>query len=70
MKASIINTTIPGVQEHFLTIPQAAKELGLPVSTLRRAVKSGLVPHHRPFSSRIRVLVSEVCAAINASEEG
>lgn len=30
----------------FMTIPQAAQELGVPVSTLRRAVNAGAA---RPF---------------------
>lgn len=54
----------------FLSIPQAAEQLGIPVSTLRRAVNAGTVPAHRPFSRRIRVRVSEIVAAIEAQGEG
>lgn len=50
--------------ESYLSIPAAARALGVPVSTLRRAVNAGLLPYHRPFSSRRRVLLSEVRAAM------
>lgn len=46
--------------EPYLTIPDAARKLGVPASTLRRAVNSGLLRHHTPFSSRRRILLSEV----------
>ena len=57
------------VAEGYLTIPQAADRLGIPTSTLRRAVNKGLVPFHRPFSQRIRVRLTEVVAAIEAKGE-
>lgn len=44
-----------GHTEKLLTIPQAARELGIPVSTLRRAVNAGEIPSHRPFNQRVRV---------------
>lgn len=56
--------------EPLHTIPAAAKLLGIPVPTLRRAVNSGLVPAHRPFSSRIRLRLSEVISAIEEHREG
>lgn len=62
-------TTPPGSIEPLRTIPQAARQLGLPVSTLRRAVNAGLVPTYHPFSSRARVRLSEVTAAIDAHGE-
>ena len=54
----------------YLTVPQAADELGLPVSTLRRAVNCGLVPSYRPFGQRIRVCLSEVVAVIASTQNG
>ena len=62
--------THTGSSEPFLTLPRAAKELGLPISLLRRAAKSGLLPTHQPFSTRTRVLLSEIRAAIEATQTG
>lgn len=56
--------------EPYLSIPSAAHALGVPVSTLRRAINAGLLPYHRPFSSRRRVLLSEVRAAMASYTEG
>lgn len=56
--------------ELYLSIPAAARILGVPRYTLRRAVNAGLVPHHMPFSSRRRVLLSEVRAAMAAYAQG
>ncbi|WP_298558636.1 helix-turn-helix domain-containing protein [uncultured Aliiroseovarius sp.] len=56
--------------EEFLTIPQAAKRLGIPTTTLRRAVKSSLVPSYRPLGQRVRVRLSEIIAAIEAQKVG
>lgn len=56
--------------EPYLTIPIAAKVIGVPVSTLRRAVNAGLLPYHTPFSSRRRVLLSEVRAAMASYHKG
>lgn len=58
------------VAEDYLTIPQAADRLGIPTSTLRRAVNKGLVPFHRPFNQRIRVRLSEIIAVIEAQQVG
>jgi len=63
-------TKISGSREPYFTLPQAAKELGLPISLLRRAANSGLLPTHQPFSTRTRVLLSEVNAAIEAAQTG
>jgi len=46
--------------EPFVTIPTAAKALGLKCYALRRAVNAGLIPSYRPFGKRIYVRVSEV----------
>ena len=56
--------------EPFLTLQQAAKELGVHVWALRRAVKSGAIPAYQPFNGRKLVRLSEVVAAINASKTG
>jgi excisionase family DNA binding protein len=56
--------------EPFLTLQQAAKELGLHVWALRRAVKSGAIPAYQPFNGRKLVRLSEVVSAINASKIG
>ncbi len=50
--------------EQFHTIPKAAKKLGIPVYTLRRAVKHGLVPAHKGLFGRAYVRLSEIEAAI------
>lgn len=56
--------------EPFLTVQQAAKELGVHTWALRRAVKSGAIPAYQPFNGRKLVRLSEVVAAINASKIG
>lgn len=56
--------------ERFLTLQQAAKELGVHSWALRRAVKSGNIPAYRPFNGRKLVRLSEVVAAITASKIG
>ena len=61
---------ISGDQCRYHTLPQAAKALGIPVSTLRRAVNAGLIKCYTPFSSRKRVLLSEVVAAIATHNMG
>ena len=64
------HNNIKGDHGRYHTLPQAAKALGIPVSTLRRAAKAGRIPVYRPFSTRKRVLLSEVVAAIAAHEKG
>lgn len=59
-----------GDDRRFFTLPQAAKALGIPVSTMRRAVNAGLIKTHTPFSTRKRVLLSEVVAAIATHNSG
>jgi len=61
---------IEGLGEPYFTVPHAAEELGLPVSTLRRAVNCGLVPSYRPFGQRVRVCLSEVVAVIASTQNG
>lgn len=61
---------ILGRAERLLTIQQAAKELGVYVWALRRAVKAGTIPAYQPFNRRKLVRLSEVVAAINASKIG
>jgi excisionase family DNA binding protein len=56
--------------EPFLTLQQAAKELGVHVWALRRAVKSRAIPAYQPFNGRKLVRLSEVVQAINASKIG
>lgn len=56
--------------EEFLTIPQAAGLLGIPTTTLRRAVKCGIVPSYRPLGQRVRVRLSEIIAVIEAQKVG
>ncbi|PHR61268.1 MAG: hypothetical protein COA43_04640 [Robiginitomaculum sp.] len=56
----------PGSSEPYYTLPQAGKHLNIPVSTLRRAASSGLIPTHKPFGERIRVRLSEIEAATGA----
>ncbi len=59
-----MTTNIKGSREPLFTFPHAASQLGIPASTLRRAVKKGLVPYHRPFSKHIHLRLTEVEAAI------
>ena len=65
-----MTTNIKGSWEPFFTIPQAASQLGIPASTLRRAVNEGHVPYHRPFSKRIHLRLTEVEVAIASNTSG
>lgn len=56
--------------EKMYTLPQVATILNMPVSTIRRAAKSGLIPIYRPFNQRVRVRLSEVIAAIADAQMG
>lgn len=72
-KLILENTKMPPEQfgvEPFLTLQQAAEELGVHVWALRRAVKSGAIPAYQPFNGRKLVRLSEVVTAINASKIG
>lgn len=63
--------TSPAVgTEPFLTLPDAAKRLGIPYSTVLCAANAGLIPVYRPFGARMRVRLSEVVAAIEAAQVG
>jgi len=48
------------------TIPEAARELGIPVATFRRAAKRGDFPSYRTFSNRLRVHIPEVIVALRS----
>lgn len=54
--------------EKLLTLPEAAAQLGVPVSTLRRAVKAGHIPTHTVFNQRKRVRLSDIFDAMLAQE--
>lgn len=56
--------------EQLYSIPQAAKKLGIPVSSLRRAVNAGFIPSHTIFNSRKRVRLSEIIAVIENQNDG
>lgn len=64
------NSKYSGPPPIYLTIPQAAKMLGLPVSTLRRAVNAGLVPSYKPFGNRRLLKPAEVIKYIELTREG
>lgn len=49
--------------EQFLTLSTAARALGVPVSTLRRAVKSGELPGYY-LGGVMRVRLSEIVRSI------
>ena len=46
------------------TLPEAARELGIPVHTLRRAAKRGDIKTYQTFSKRLRVNVPEVMESL------
>lgn len=48
----------------FRTLPESAKILNIPVSTLRRAAKRREFPTYQTFGARVRVRVSEIVAAV------
>ena len=52
------------------TIPEAARELGIPVATFRRAAKRGDFPTYKSFSNRIRVHIPEVMDALRVYNVG
>jgi excisionase family DNA binding protein len=62
----MLNTPIPptcAATEPFVTLKVAAYQLGVPVSGLRRVIKSGLLPSY-DFGCRRRVRFSELLVAI------
>ena len=52
--------TIPPDDRHLLTVPKAARAIGLPVYKLRRGVKLGLIPSHGMIDRRRYVIVAEI----------
>lgn len=56
--------------EPFLTIPEAAKRLGIPDWTLRKAVKRGDIPAFNFATNRWRVRMSEIEQAVRAIRQG
>ena len=56
--------------EPFLTIPEAAKRLGIPDWTLRRAIKRGDIPAFSFATNRRRVRMSEIEKAVRAARQG
>ena len=66
----MINETKCNTPQRLLTIKQAAEELGVHTWALRRAIKSGAIPAYTPFNGRRLVRLSEVIAAIEASQQG
>lgn len=70
IKQSTRPVTEPPPAEPLRTIQTAAAELGVHAWALRRAINAGIVPAYTPFNSRKLVRLSEVVAAINASQIG
>ena len=58
------------IQEPFVTVPSAAKALGLKYHALLRAVNAGLIPSYRPFGKRIYARLSEVVSFVKAHQQG
>lgn len=54
--------------EALLTLPKCAELLDVPIYAIRRAAKRGVFPTYSVFSGRVRVRMSEVVVAIQASE--
>jgi len=52
------------------TLPEAAKELGIPVHSLRRAAKRGDIKTYQTFSKRLRVHIPEVLEALRVYNGG
>ena len=59
---------LPGILEPCLTLPAAAKQLGIPVWSLRRAINKGVVPSFTLGSKRRLVRASDILAAISAAK--
>jgi excisionase family DNA binding protein len=56
--------------EPFLTIPEAAKRLGIPDWTLRKAIKRGDIPAFAFATNRRRVRMSMIEEAVRAARQG
>jgi len=67
---AVLTANLSVDHESLHTLPQAAKALGIPVYTLRRAAKAGSFPVHYVFNQRPRVFLSEVKAAIASFSNG
>ncbi|MBU2534449.1 MAG: hypothetical protein KKB37_17045 [Alphaproteobacteria bacterium] len=61
---------MPDIIEKFLTLSDAADQLGVHLWALRRAVKRGAIPTYSPFNKRKLVRLSEVVAVIEAARQG
>lgn len=59
--------TIP---DTLLTVRQAAERLSIDVSTLRRLIRRGVLPHVRPTQGSVRVKASDVQKHIDRSTFG
>jgi excisionase family DNA binding protein len=56
--------------EPFLTIPEAAKRLGIPDWTLRKAVRRGDIPAFSFATNRRRVRMSAIEQAVRIARQG
>jgi len=52
------------------TLPEAAREIGIPVHSLRRAAKRGDIKTYQSFSKRLRVNVPEVMESLRVYNGG
>src|SRR4051794_11786554 len=56
--------------EKLVTLEQGAKQTGLPLWQLQRAVRRGTLPSYTPFNSRRLIYLSELQSLILASRQG
>ena len=56
--------------EKYLTIKEAAYELGLPYYKIQRAARRGDIPSHRLFNNRRYLLISELQACMRPTAAG
>jgi hypothetical protein len=61
--------TKPGIDDMFLTLPIAARKIGIPVSLLRIWVENCLIPTYK-FSSTIKLLNDDVVKFIEEMKSG
>jgi excisionase family DNA binding protein len=59
-----------GVREKYISIQEAADEIGAKYWQVQRAAKRGAIPSYTPFNSRRLVKLSEVLAYIDACRQG
>ncbi len=50
--------------ERFVSMKEAARRLGVGYHLVRRAVKTGVIPHHTLYGSKKFLRLSEVLAAM------